>query len=793
MHRKLFRRYWRRLPAIVFGFGILGGCAADDYSDYSLRPAWVQNQEFHLETRYQSIGMKTERGDASADPASDNLNDTVDLGSQWGEAVYWRYQVIRSNFVPDENDDFFEYAVKGGTESPLTVIKASLDPVMNIDNELTGADPKVYLVIREDRLRMAGLVYFYTANGERLSEAVTVDDEAMNRSYSLLSQSNLAIIPHFIPPFPIAPENREMVLENGETVTFTNATEDGVDVIYGNAIDNTDIAETWEHGQPWATMSITPTVESRLLSESEVDDLSGGMAGTFDNHEDPEDFDFIDLLKAAVNLDEALNINGMLGNSSFEVREGYRPWAGSWWRQSEGALMLGYHTEAVGGTGAFPETVSANDTLSELQIEVFKTPATALQNLGEEMRTLRKNGNADGEEYNTKRDEYRETQSEFVTELSTFYNSVRAAIDGGRIRIEEGRLKAEENWNANDDSPYPAFNYGINDMSPLDKFALLQQKNGRTHGTNPWFGPAWEMLNHWSPAGSAWWGHCNGWAAAAILTHEPREAVTVQFGDINQYEMELTAADQKGLLSESFYSQLSSFYGARYNGDEDDDISDLSPKAIVQLLSTYIGERGVPLVFDTSANEQVWNYPAWGYELELTETTEGGAAAASGLININTAGIVELSTLWGISTVRAQRIISYREQHGAFQTTEEIIDVRGIGRGIFNRITDLITVNQDTELRSFRGELNVRFATDGVSYTHIDADINAPNGFVKNYQFTLEASPAGEVLSSLWAEEDSHPDFAWVPYTNTVRSGNSENNYLEWIDLKGYIPNVLRD
>ena len=793
MRRKLFRHYWRRLPALVLGFGLLGGCAADDYSDYSLRPGWFQNQEFHLETRYQNIGVRSERGSSSADPASDNLGETVDLGDQWGDAVYWRYQVIRSGFTPDEGDDFHEYAVKGGVESALTVIKASLDPTMNLDNELTEADPKVYLVIREDRLRMAGLVYFYTVNGERISEAVTVGDEQMNRSYSLLSQSNLSVIPHFIPPFPIAPENREMVLENGEHVSFTNATDTGVDVIYENSIDSTLIAETWEGGQPWAIRSITPTVDSRLLSESEVDELSGGMAGTFDSHEDPEDFDFIDLLKAAVNLDQALNINEMIGATSHEVREGYRPWAGSWWRQSEGALIFGIETVMLPGGGALPDSANKVDTISDLQVASFEESAKSLQTLGDDLRNMRKNGEGEGDEYDTKRDEYRETQSGFVEKLSTFYNDVRAAIDGGRITLEDGQIKGDENWNASDDAPQPAFDFEVNELSPLDKFALLQHKNNRTHGTNPWFGPAWEMLNHWSPGGSAWWGHCNGWSAAAILTHEPREAVTVEYGSTNQYEMELTAADQKGLLSETFYSQLSSFYGARFNDDEDDDISDLSPKAVVQLLSTYIGQRGVPLVFDTSANEQVWNYPAWGYEMTLTETTEGGAGAATGVININTAGVVELSTLWGISSVRAQRVIDYRQQHGPFQTTEEIIDVQGIGRGIYERISELITVSQDTELRSFSGRLDVRFSTDGVSYTHIDSDQNAPNGFVKEYSFTLEASPAGEVISSRWEQEDSHPDFAWVPYTNTVRSGSSENNYLEWTDLRGYLPGVLRD
>ena len=325
-------------------------------------------------------------------------------------------------------------------------------------------------------------------------------------------------------------------------------------------------------------------------------------------------------------------------------------------------------------------------------------------------------------------------------------------------------------------------------MSPMDKFALLQQLEGHTYGSNPWFAPAWELLNHWSPAGSSWFGHCNGWAAAAILTNEPRESVTVNFGAGGQHSLDLEVGDQKGLLSESYYSQLSSFYGSRYNGDDGDDISDLSPKAVLQILSTYIGQRGVPLVFDTSANEEVWNFPAWAYELTLDETTGGGAAGASGLININTAGSAELQTLWGISEVRAGRIIAYREQNGPFQTTEEIVDVQGIGFGIFNRIEDQITVSQDSDLRTFDGVLRVRFATDGVGYTHIDSDENQPNGFWKTWRFELEASPAGEIISGTWDDDDNgHPDFAWVPYTNTVSSGRSENPYLHWLNLEDYL------
>ncbi|HCP45948.1 MAG TPA: hypothetical protein DIU15_07900 [Deltaproteobacteria bacterium] len=773
---------WYRLPVLALGLGFLAGCPAQDVESNSLRPTWYANQEFHLESRYKKIGMMTERGDASADPAADSLEDTMDLADSWSESVYWRYQVIRQGYLPeDSSDDFYEYAHMGGTESPITVIKASLDPTLNLDAELAEAEPKIYMVIREDRLRMAGLVYFYTVNGERLSQAVTVDPDEMNRSYSRLSQANLAPIPHFIPPFPIAPEDKDVVLEDGQLVSFSNATEASVDVIYENSYDATLISENWASGQPWATLSITPTVESRLMSTDEVASLTGPMGGAFDDHEDDEDYDFVARLKEGVNLTASLNINDMVGTSTHEVRSGYRPWAGSWWRQSEGALIFGYHA-------------STNDTISEVHKAVFEESATKVQNLGDELRDLRKNGNEDSEEYTSKREEYGTTRDKLVEDLVAFYNAVYQAIDGGQITISDDKIAADENWNGNSEDPYPAFNFDINTMSPLDKFALLQQLNNNTHGSNPWFGPAWEILNHWSPAGSSWFGHCNGWSAAAILTKQPTEDVNVPFGSTNQFDLDLTAPDQKGLLSETYYSQLSHFFGERYNGDEGEDISDLSPKAVLQLLSSYIGERQVPIVFDTSANEEVWNYPAWSYTLVLNETTNGGTGAATGLININTAGPDELMTLWGISTVRAQRIIQHREQAGPFQSIEDLVDVRGIGLGILNRIREQITVSQDSDLRTLSGEVRVRFATDGVSYTHIDTNEDAPQGFWKTWKFSLEASPAGEIISGTWENPDSnHPDFAWVPYVNTVNTGRSENNYLHWTNLKGYLPGIVRE
>jgi competence protein ComEA len=64
----------------------------------------------------------------------------------------------------------------------------------------------------------------------------------------------------------------------------------------------------------------------------------------------------------------------------------------------------------------------------------------------------------------------------------------------------------------------------------------------------------------------------------------------------------------------------------------------------------------------------------------------------SELIDINTASQFELESLPGIGPTTAEKIIEYREENGPFATTEDIMNVSGIGPGTYERIKDLITV-----------------------------------------------------------------------------------------------------
>lgn len=75
-----------------------------------------------------------------------------------------------------------------------------------------------------------------------------------------------------------------------------------------------------------------------------------------------------------------------------------------------------------------------------------------------------------------------------------------------------------------------------------------------------------------------------------------------------------------------------------------------------------------------------------GLETGVTDGSEKGK------ININTAGKEELMQLTGIGEAKAQSILDYREEHGKFTSTEELMQIEGIKEGVFNKIKDNITI-----------------------------------------------------------------------------------------------------
>jgi competence protein ComEA len=66
---------------------------------------------------------------------------------------------------------------------------------------------------------------------------------------------------------------------------------------------------------------------------------------------------------------------------------------------------------------------------------------------------------------------------------------------------------------------------------------------------------------------------------------------------------------------------------------------------------------------------------------------------ATALLDINLATVEQLMDLPQIGEIKAQAIMTYRNDHGPFQKLEDLIEVPGVGKSIFEAIKSLITVN----------------------------------------------------------------------------------------------------
>lgn len=165
-----------------------------------------------------------------------------------------------------------------------------------------------------------------------------------------------------------------------------------------------------------------------------------------------------------------------------------------------------------------------------------------------------------------------------------------------------------------------------------------------------------------------WWGHCNGYSAAAVLEKEP-PADGVSVGVIK-----LSQEDLKGILAEAYYHADARMLGTRsqidsssyteakrllesggsleewrrwfkdtfkydapdhYTASQFKTIAeravkrfeDINPADFHKLLHTVIGNGKMPLVLEVSTGYQVWNYPAYSYSMNVRDT---GRTTANG-------------------------------------------------------------------------------------------------------------------------------------------------------------------
>lgn len=95
----------------------------------------------------------------------------------------------------------------------------------------------------------------------------------------------------------------------------------------------------------------------------------------------------------------------------------------------------------------------------------------------------------------------------------------------------------------------------------------------------------------------------------------------------------------------------------------------------------------------SSKPEYVSSYP----ESEIGTTSGSSETPTSqptigGKIDLNTATAEQLLSLPGIGEKKADAIIQYRNEHGRFSSTEQLLDVNGIGDATYEKLKDLVTV-----------------------------------------------------------------------------------------------------
>jgi competence protein ComEA len=84
--------------------------------------------------------------------------------------------------------------------------------------------------------------------------------------------------------------------------------------------------------------------------------------------------------------------------------------------------------------------------------------------------------------------------------------------------------------------------------------------------------------------------------------------------------------------------------------------------------------------------------------IAVAATLVAGDRAPQGVVNINTASAEQLQLLPRVGPSLAERIVSFREANGPFQSTDELTAVKGIGERSLETLRPYLTLSGETTL-----------------------------------------------------------------------------------------------
>lgn len=144
----------------------------------------------------------------------------------------------------------------------------------------------------------------------------------------------------------------------------------------------------------------------------------------------------------------------------------------------------------------------------------------------------------------------------------------------------------------------------------IGEHRALGRDSGEEHEVRGPFGRVWRTSR--GRGVPTWYGHCNGWTAAAIRHAEPQKSV-VRNG------VTFTPADIKGLLAELYMYADSEFLGGVDPA--------INPAVLHLTLANWLGRGAHPLGMETAVGEVVINFPLFNYKTVVNRQSSREAEA----------------------------------------------------------------------------------------------------------------------------------------------------------------------
>lgn len=291
-------------------------------------------------------------------------------------------------------------------------------------------------------------------------------------------------------------------------------------------------------------------------------------------------------------------------------------------------------------------------------------------------------------------------------------------------------------------APWAGYWWPYNSNGISRAAAKYDAARGRSAGA-----ASWEISNHGQGLEDVaeWWGHCNGWTAAAILMAEPRSSKSAS-GET------FTVSDRKALLSEVFMEVTGDFIGTRVDDPRDtssDAFNDVWPAQFFLALTAVMGSQHRSIAVDRYTGAQVWNHPLVAYEIEPVRPTDylGPDPQFSNLYRVSMA-----TTIYWVND--------------------------DVEPGILTPAFDPGTANMSEAFggRTLRYEL----------WLDAPPEFDASGNLTKAGNVVLTSTSHG-VIGGLWKNAamplvESHPDYMWMP-SGVAPSSGFKNPRIEdnWV------------